>query len=274
VDFEEVHPDRFFDLGVAEKNMVSLAAGLAAVGKIPYVATYAPFLALLCCEQIRTDIAYPGLKVRLFGTHSGLGLGFLGPSHHAAEDIAIMRSIAGMTVVCLADGQSIRAALETSVDYPGPIYFRVGRGRDRITYSEPIRDFRIGSAISLREGKDLTIFSNGVPLAACLEAAIQLEEEGIHVAVLDMHTIKPLDVEAVRTAAQSTGVILTVEEHSLIGGLGSAIAEVLAESGIPCRFKRHGIPDTYAPIAPAPTLLAHFGLDAAGVAKAVRDLIG
>ena len=272
-DFARVHPDRFFEFGVAEHNMVSAAAGMAASGKIPYVASYASFIALLCCEQIRTDIAYPNLPVRILGTHTGIAMGFYGTSHHATEDIAILRSMANMTVFCPADGNALRAGLIQSVDYPGPIYFRLSRGREPTVYPEELPDFRLGRAVTLRPGADVTIIANGITVANALQAAEQLAGEGIQARVIDLHTVKPIDKEAILTAARETGAILTVEEHNILGGVGGAVAEVLAEAGVPCRFKRHGIYDEYSLIGPPTRLYAHYRLDGPGIAQTAREFL-
>jgi transketolase len=274
-DFARVHPERFFEFGIAENNMVSAAAGLAACGKLPYVATYASFLALLCCEQIRTDIAYTNLPVRLIGTHTGVAMGFYGTSHHATEDIAILRSMANMTVFCPADGTALRAGLIESLTYPGPIYFRVSRGREPDIYAgrAEASDLKIGKAVVLRSGKDLSIIANGVPLPGALEAAQTLSARGYDVRVIDLHTVKPIDRDAVLKAARETGAILTVEEHNIDGGLGSAVAEILAESGVPCRFKRHGIHDEYSPIGPPLRIYEHYRLDGPGIAQVAREFL-
>lgn len=274
-DFQRRHPDRFFEFGIAEHNMVSAAAGMAASGKLPYVATYGAFLAVLCCEQIRTDVAYPNLPVRLIGTHSGVAMGFYGTSHHSTEDLAILRSMANMTIYCPADGTAIRAGLVESLTFPGPLYMRVSRGREADVYAgrPEAAQLKIGKAVTLREGRDLTIITNGVPLAGSLDAAELLAAEGIQTRVIDMHTVKPLDAEAVLRAARETGAILTVEEHNIYGGLGGAVAEVLAEAGVACKFKRHGIYDEYALIGPPLRVWEHYKLDGKGIAEVARGFM-
>jgi transketolase len=272
-EFAQAHPDRFFNFGVAEKNMVSAAAGMAAAGLLPYVATYASFIGLLCAEQIRTDVCYPGLPVRILAHHAGITMGFYGSSHHATEDLSIMRSFAGLTVFGTVDPNLAEAALRASVNHPGPIYFRLGRGREEPVYAHPPADFAFGRAIPVRDGHDAAILTNGLPLSAALEAAEMLAaEDGLSVRVVDVHTVKPIDMEAVLSAA-ATGAVLTVEEHNILGGLGGAVAEVLAEAGACCRFRRHGLPDEYALIGPPLALYAHYGLDAAGIARVLRDLV-
>lgn len=272
-DFAEVYPDRFFDFGVAEKNMVSAAAGMAAAGLLPYVATYASFIGLLCAEQIRTDICYPGLPVRILAHHAGITMGFYGTSHHATEDLAVMRSFAGLTILGTVDPHLAEAALRASLSHPGPIYFRLGRGREQPVYERPPADFAFGRAITLRQGHEATILAHGLPVGAALKAADLLAaEDSLSVRVVDVHTVKPLDVEAVLAAA-ATGIVLTVEEHNIIGGLGSAVAEILVEAGAGCRFRRHALPDEYVIIGPPLALYAHYGLDAAGIARQLRKLL-
>ena len=271
-DFANRHPERFIDFGIAERNMITAAAGMASCGLIPYVATFASFCAILGAEAIRTDCAYPRMKVRVVGHHSGISMGFYGTSHHSTEDLGMMRTIADLTVVCAADANQLRAILRASVEHPGAMYIRLGRGRDAPVYDEVPSDFAFGKAIRLREGTDLTIITTGSQVHASLAAADRLAEEGISVRVVDMHTIKPLDAEAVRSAARETGAILTVEEHNIIGGLGSAVAEVLIEEArIP--FRRHGIMDEYSLIGPPAALYAHYRLDAEGVAAVARELL-
>ena len=271
-EFRERHPDRFFNFGIAEKNMVTAAAGMASCGHVSFAATFASFLGILCAEQIRTDCAYPGLPVRLVGTHSGISMGFYGTSHHALEDLAMMRTIAGLTVVCATDASLLRSILRASLDHPGAIYIRLGRGRDPDVYGEPPVDFAFGRAIRLREGCDLTLIATGAEVHPALAAADALEAEGLSTRVVDMHTIRPLDAAEVRAAAAETGAILTVEEHNVTGGLGSAVAEVLVDCDrIP--FARHGVPDEFAPVGPPAALYAHYQLDGDGVASRARDLL-
>jgi transketolase len=271
VRFEERFPERFFQFGISEQNMVSAAAGLATTGLTPYVATFASFLALLCCEQIRTDVGYTGLPVRLIGHHSGITLGFYGTSHHATEDLAVMRSIAGLAVVAPADATTLAAALRATVDLEGPVYFRIGRGRDPAVYDE--LDFELGKAIAHESGSDLTIVATGSMVHASLQAAEALRARGYSVGVLDVHTIKPLDAEAVATAASSSRLLMTVEEHNVLGGLGGAVAEVLTEAGLGTRLHRHGIRDEFSLIGPPTHLYAHYGLDSDGVEREAETLL-
>lgn len=272
-EFADRHPDRFFNFGIAEQNMVTTAAGMASCGNIPYVMTIASFLALLCCEQIRTDCAYTDQKVRIIAQHSGMSMGQYTTSHHALEDLAILRTLANMTVVAPADANETRAVLRASIDHPGPMYIRLGRGRDPDVHQDVPANFQIGQAIRLREGNDLTIIVTGTEVHPSLSAADQLAAVGISTRVLDMHTIKPLDRQEVLAAAQETGGILTVEEHNITGGLGSAVAEVLADTGISCRFRRHGVNDEYVPVGPPRALYAHYKLDAEGIVSLVNQVL-
>jgi transketolase len=271
-DFAKVCPDRFFNFGIAEQNMMAAAAGLAVNGKIPYVSTYAVFASLRCAEQVRTDIAYPKLNVRIVSSHSGLSMGNGGTTHHATEDIAIMRSMANMTVLVPADANECAKAVVESIDYSGPIYIRLGRGAEPIVYKTDF-PFRIGKANIVREGKDVSVIACGICVMASIKAARKLEQEGISVRIIDMHTIKPLDKETIVQAAQETGNILTVEEHNIIGGLGSAVAEVLAEEHLNVRFRRLGIPDIYSTIGQPDDLYHRYGLDEEGVYRAIKALI-
>ena len=273
VEFRERHPERFFDFGIAEKNMITAAAGLAASGQVCYAATFASFAAILGAEQIKTDCAYPGVAVRVIGHHSGISMGFYGSSHHATEDLGMMRPIANLTVVAAADANQLRAIIRASVDHPGAMYIRLGRGRDPEVYPTIPADFRFGRAATLRDGTDVTIVAIGSEVRPALDAAELLVSDGISARVVDMHTLKPLDVDVIRAAAADSRAILTVEEHNVIGGLGSAVAEVLVDvPRIP--FRRHGIPDEFAIIGPPAALYAHYRLDAAGIATVARDLLG
>jgi len=271
-DFAQRHPDRFFNVGIAEKNMISAAAGMASTGLMPFVGTFASFASLLGYEQIRTDCAYPGMPVRILAHHSGISLGYYGSSHHALEDLAAMRVVADLTVACATDANQLRAMLRASLDLSGPLYLRLGRGRDPEVYADVPSNFRFGVAARLRDGAHATIIATGSEVHPALEAAEILAKQGIDVGVIDMATIKPLDLEAVREAGEG-GVIVTVEEHSIIGGLGGAIAEALADMRIPAMLKRHGIHDEYVEIGPPAGLYAHYRLDSSGIANVVREFL-
>jgi transketolase len=271
--FGERYPDRYFNFGIAERNMVSAAAGLAATGMKPYVSGYSFFLGIIAAEQIRTDICYTRLPVRMLGTHSGVSMGFYGTSHHATEDIGILRSMADLTLLAPVDGVSLRKALESTVNHPGPIYYRLGRGRETPVYDRPPLDWEIGGSAELHPGNDATVLATGICVASALEAAKVLASEGIGLRVLDMYSIKPLDETAVMNAARDTGRIFTAEEHNVLGGLGAAVAEVLAASGSATPLSRIGIPDEYSLLGPPTHLHQHYGLDAEGIAETVREAI-
>ncbi|WP_234835040.1 transketolase family protein [Mycolicibacterium stellerae] len=274
VRYAERYPDRFIQFGISEQNMLSAAAGLASTGLQPYVATFASFLALLCAEQIRTDTAYTNLPVRMVGHHSGVTLGFYGTSHHATEDLAITRSIANLTVLAPADATQLSAMIRAGVDVAGPVYLRIGRGRDpRVYAASDLAGFAIGKAITHSTGRDLTIVATGSMVHPSLEAAKTLCGERLSVGVIDMHTIKPFDAAAIAALSGNTGAVLTVEEHNIIGGLGAAVAEVLAQTANGPTLFRHGIPDEYAPVGPPTHLYAHYRLDARGIAAVAREVL-
>lgn len=273
VKFARKHPERFFQFGISEQNMVTAAAGLATCGLMPFVATFASFIGLLCCEQIRMDIAYSAQPVRLIGHHTGISLGFYGTSHHATEDIGTMRSIADLAVVSPADGPQLVAAIKASASYDKPVYFRIGRGREPEVYDKNAV-FAFGKAVEHMQGEELTIIACGMPVFHALEAARELRAEGHSVGVIDMASVKPLDREAVLAAASRSKKLLTVEEHNVLGGLGSAVAEVLADEGLPVKLRRHGIYDEYSLIAPPTHLYAHYRLDTKGIREVALECMG
>jgi transketolase len=270
-DFAARHPERFVNVGIAEKNMITMAAGMAASGYIPFAATFGAFAALLGAEQIRTDCAYPGMPVRVVGHHSGMSMGFYGTSHHSLEDIGMMRCIADLTVVCATDANHLRALLRLSLDHPGAMYIRLGRGRDPQVYPE-VPDLEIGRAETVRDGTDLTIIATGSEVHPALQAADELAAGGISTRVVDMFTIA-LDRDAVLDAARSSGAVLTVEEGNVTGGLGSAVAECLFEADARVPFRRHGVPDEHVPVGPPAALYAHYRLDGPGIACVARELL-
>lgn len=272
VRFAERFPERFFNMGISEQNMVSTAAGMATLGMTPFVADFASFLPLLCCEQIRTDVAYSQLPVRLIGHHAGITLGFYGTSHHATEDLSITRAMAGLTVVCPTDAAMLAASIRASVEWKQPIYFRIGRGREPDVYKpEALRDFEFGRAIWLHRGVDAVVIATGSMVAPALEGVNKLRGEGHDVGLIDMHTVKPIDRQAILMAAAAGSPVITVEEHNIVGGLGAAVAEVLAEKGSRSRLRRHGIPDVYSLIGPPTHLYRHYGLDGAGIEAVVKE---
>lgn len=271
-DFEARHPDRFFNVGIAEQNMVSMAAGMAANGTQTYVATFASFASLLCAEHLRTDLAYTQVPVRILSHHAGIAMGFYGTSHHAVEDIALTRSIANLTVMAPCDGPATRAAIQACLDEPGPVYLRLGRGSEADVYDEPPELTR-GRFLSVREGNDITVIATGIGTHIAARAADRLRAEGIGVRVLDAIYLKPFDAEAVVEAATRTGRILTVEEHNVIGGLGTAVAEAIALAGVPAHLDRLALPDEYVLVGPPTHLYRHYGFTEAEVEERLRKLL-
>ena len=270
--FQRRFPDRFINTGIAEQNMISIAAGLASTGLTPFVSTFASFASLLCAEQLRTDLAYTRMKVRVLAHHAGISMGFYGTSHHAVEDIAVTRAMGNMTVVSAADGNAIRGLIRATLDVDGPVYIRIGRGAEKPVYETP-PDFPFGRFVSLREGSDATVIATGIGVKATLDAADMLAAEGVSLRVLDAAYLKPLDLKGVLAAARETGAVLTVEEHNPYGGLGSAVGEAIAEAGLGVRFAKLALPDDYALVAPPTQLYRHYGLTGEGVARAVRALL-
>jgi transketolase len=275
VHFANAFPDRFFNVGIAEQNMMGVAAGLAKAGLIPFASTMAIFAAMRAGEQVRTDIAYQNLPVKIIATHAGISFGHAGTTHHCTEDLAIMRAIANMTVIVPADGIETSRAVRDCVDIPGPVYIRIGRGFEPPCYENEDYPFRIGRAVLMREGTDITVICCGIAALQAVQAAKTLaEQDKLSVRVLNMHTIKPIDREAILKAVTDTRRILTVEEHNVSGGLGDAVGGVIAESGKGCVFKKHGIQDEFAAIGYAEDLYAHYGLDSNGIVDKVREMMG
>jgi len=273
-DFKKVFPERFFNFGIAENNMVAAAAGMAVSGKIPFLSTMAVFASLRCAESIRTDIAYPNLKVRIIATHAGLSMGNGGTTHHATEDIAILRSMANMTVVVPADSIETGKVVRASKDLDGPLYVRIGRSLEPLAYEDDRYEFTIGKSIMMRDyGSDASVIACGVCVKEAMDAADELKDEGIKIKVVNMHTIKPLDKEAVISLAKTTGAIITTEEHSIIGGLGGAVAETLADAGIGIKFKRMGVPDVFSVIGYPEELYARYGIDKEGIKKGIKEVL-
>ncbi|MEE9311672.1 MAG: transketolase family protein [Planctomycetota bacterium] len=270
-EFSAKYPDRFFQMGIAEANMVDVAAGLSTTGKIPFATTFAMFGTGRAWESIRNTIGYSGLNVKIACTHSGLGVGEDGASHQALEDVAIMRVIPGMTIVVPADYQSAYLATKAVADLVGPVYLRFGRPKVEDIYADDAK-FEIGKANILREGTDVAIVANGPTVAFALEAAKALEAEGIKAAVADFHTVKPLDEACLIQLAKSCGAVVSCEEHNVIGGLGGAVAECLARSNpVPVRFI--GTQDTFGESGPSPKLWEKYGLTAPAIIKAAKEAI-
>ncbi|MEW6066301.1 MAG: transketolase family protein [Bacillota bacterium] len=270
-DFMKTYPDRFFNMGIAEGNMMVTAAGLAAVGKIPFASIFAVFATGRAYEQIRNSICYPRLNVKIAATHAGVTVGEDGGSHQSIEDIAIMRALPGMTVFVPADAVETAAAIRAAAEIKGPVYIRLGRSGVPVLHGEDFK-FTPGEAVTLREGTNVALIATGIMVPAALEAAETLAAEGISAMVLDVHTIKPLDVFAIVEAARKCGAVVTAEEHSIIGGLGSAVAETLSEHQ-PVPLQRIGVRDTFGESGKPAELLQHFGLTAANIAEAARKVI-
>ena len=271
--FAKAHPDRFFNIGIAEANMTGIAAGLAACGKKPFTNTFAMFAAGRAFEQVRNSIAYPRLNVKVVGSHGGLSVGEDGATHQCIEDYAIMRAIPNMMVLSPCDGPEMRLVVKALLDYDGPAYLRLGRlAVESVTDSIPGYSFRLGKGAVLRDGADATVIATGMMVQMALQAARTLAEEGVSVRVVDMHTIKPLDYELVLKAALETRCIVTAEEHTVIGGLGSAVAEFLAEH-CPVPVLRHGVHDEFGRSGKAQAVLEAYGLTPAGIADQVRQAL-
>ena len=270
--FKKAYPDRFIDCGIAEGNMMGVAAGLAAAGKVPFASSFAMFAAGRAFEQVRNSIGYPHLNVKIGATHAGISVGEDGATHQCNEDIALMRSIPGMTVICPADDVEARAAVKAAYEHEGPVYMRFGRLAVPVINDRPDYKFELGKGVVLREGKDVTIIATGLCVAASLEAADLLAAEGISAKVINIHTIKPLDEELVAAAAKETGKVVTVEEHSVIGGLGSAVCDALCAKA-PTPVLKIGINDVFGESGPALDLLKKYGLDGEGIFRKVRDFV-
>jgi transketolase len=268
-DFFAAFPERAFNLGIAEQNMVGCAAGLAASGLVPFVINIATFQTMRSFEQIRSDFGYPRLKGVFMSIWSGLSGGYVGATHHAIEDLALMRLIPNMAVLAPANSEDTAAATRAAFDYPGPVYLRIANGMD--PSGNDGNPFVLGTMAVTHEGSDATIIACGPQITDANRAARRLAEDGLHARVLYCHTVKPLDAGAVLAAARDTRVLVTVEDHTTIGGLGSAVAETLAQAGAATPLVRLGVPDVFAPIGYAPELYAHFGYDAAGIERAVRQ---
>ncbi|GFN22738.1 transketolase family protein [Thermanaeromonas sp. C210] len=269
--FAREFPHRFFNMGIAEQNLMGTAAGLALCGKIPFASSFAIFATGRAFEQVRNSIAYPRLNVKIAASHAGITVGEDGASHQSVEDIALMRALPNMTVIVPADGVETRQAVFAAARHEGPVYIRLGRMSVPIIYDEDYR-FQVGKAHRLRRGRDATILACGYMVALALEAARRLEAEGLSVGVLNVSTIKPLDREAVVEAARETGALVTAEEHSIIGGLGSAVAEVLAEE-YPVPLRRVGLRDTFGESGSPEDLLRRYGLSVPDIEKNVREVL-
>lgn len=267
--FKKVFPERHIDCGIAEGNMIGVAAGLAAAGKVPFASSFAMFAAGRAFEQVRNSVGYPTLNVKIGATHAGISVGEDGATHQCNEDIALMRTIPGMVVINPSDDVEARAAVKVAYEHQGPVYMRFGRLAVPVINDNPDYKFELGKGVVLREGKDVTIIATGLPVANCLEAAEMLAVDGIEAKVINIHTIKPLDEELVVAAAKETGKVVTVEEHSVIGGLGSAVCDVLSEQA-PTRVLKIGINDVFGESGPALELIKKYGLDAESIYQKVK----
>ncbi|ABK61598.1 transketolase family protein [Clostridium novyi] len=268
-DFKNVCPERHFNMGIAEANMMNVAAGFATCGKIPFASTFAVFASGRAFEQIRNTICYPKLNVKVCATHAGITVGEDGASHQSVEDISLMRSIPNMTVINPSDAVETEAVIRAIAEFNGPCYVRLGRAAVETINDNPEYKFEIGKGITLREGKDATIIATGIMVEAALEAYNMLAEEGIKVKVVNIHTIKPIDTELIVKSAEETGVLITAEEHSVIGGLGSAVCEVVSENH-PVPVMRVGVKDTFGESGKPAELLKAYGLTAEDIVKAVK----
>ena len=270
--FKKAHPERFIDCGIAESNMMGVAAGLAAAGKVPFASSFAMFAAGRAFEQVRNSIGYPHLNVKIGATHAGISVGEDGATHQCNEDIALMRTIPGMVVINPSDDVEAQAAVRAAYEHEGPMYLRFGRLAVPVINDKPDYKFELGKGVVLREGKDVTVIATGLPVNNCLEAAEKLAADGIDAKVINIHTIKPLDEELIVSAAKETGKVVTVEEHSVIGGLGSAVCEVLSEKA-PTRVLKIGVNDTFGESGPAAELLKKYGLDTDSIYEKVKAFV-
>lgn len=271
--FAKAYPERFFNAGIAEANMVGMAAGAASTGKIAFCNSFAMFIAGRCYDQVRNSVAYPNLNVKMVGTHAGLSVGEDGATHQCIEDISIMRTIPGMTVICPCDANETKAAVKAIIKYEGPCYLRLGRGSvENITNKSKAYKFYIGKAVTLKEGNDITIIATGIMVQKSMDAAKSLESNGIMARVIDMHTIKPIDREAIIKAAKETGMIVTVEEHNVIGGLGAAVAEVVTET-VPVPVIKIGIEDVFGHSGKAEEVLEKYGLTIEKIIKKAKEAL-
>lgn len=270
--FKKAFPERHIDCGIAECNMIGVAAGIATTGKVPFASSFAMFAAGRAYEQVRNSVGYPKLNVKIGASHAGISVGEDGATHQCNEDIALMRTIPGMVVINPSDDIEAKAAVKAAYEHEGPVYLRFGRLAVPVINDNEDYKFELGKAITLLEGTDVTIIASGLPVSESLAAAEKLAEDGISAEVINMHTIKPLDEEAVIAAAAKTGKIVTVEEHSIIGGLGSAVCDVVAEKA-PAKVMKIGINDVYGESGPAVELIKKYGLDANSIYEKVKAFV-
>ena len=270
--FRDVFPDRHIECGIAEANMVGMAAGISTTGIVPFVSSFAMFTAGRAFDQLRNSVGYPHLNVKVGATHGGISVGQDGATHQCNEDFALMRTIPGMVVICPSDDVEARAAVKAAYEYKGPVYMRFGRVAVPVINDNPDYKFEIGKGVTLKDGNDLTIIANGILVSEALQAAEMLAKDGINARVINIHTIKPLDKDLVIKAAKETGKIVTVEEHSVIGGLGSAVADVVSEENL-APVHKIGVQDVFGESALAEELLEKHGLDAKGIYNNIKDYL-
>lgn len=270
--FKKAFPERHIDCGIAEANMTGIAAGMSTCGYVPFISTFAMFAAGRSFEQVRNSIGYPHLNVKIGATHAGISVGEDGATHQCNEDLALMREIPGMVVINPSDDIEAKAAVRAAYEHAGPVYLRFGRLAVPVINDRPDYHFEIGKGVVLKEGTDVTIFATGVCVSSALEAAEKLKEDGIDAEIVNIHTIKPIDRELVIASAKKTGKVVTAEEHSVIGGLGSAVAEVLSEEA-PTKLLRIGVEDVFGESGPAKELVAKYGLDGNGVYEKVKKFV-
>jgi len=269
--FEDEFPERTFNVGVAEQNMMGIAAGLALEGKMPFVSTMATFASMRACEHLRTDVCYGNLNVRVIATNAGAAAG-AGPTHAGQEDIAIVKSFPNLTVISPGDPNQIGKVIEATLTHKGPVYIRIGRSGEPVIYKEDYR-YEIGKAITVKGGRDLTFIACGVMVSSSLFAAQLLEQEGISARVIDMHTIKPIDADMIEKAARETGHIIVAEDHNQLGGLASSVADVIADRNLECIFRRIGIPNVYISVGDAEGLYAKYGMNVDGICARARSIL-
>ncbi len=270
--FKKAYPERHIDCGIAESNMMGIAAGIATTGKVPFASSFAMFAAGRAFEQVRNSIGYPKLNVKIGATHAGISVGEDGATHQCNEDIALMRTIPGMVVINPSDDVEAKAAVAAAYEHQGPVYLRFGRLAVPVINDNPDYKFELGKGVVLREGKDITLIATGLPVSETLAAASKLAEDGIDAKVINIHTIKPLDEELIIASAKETGKVVTIEEHSVIGGLGSAVCDVLSEKQ-PTKVMKIGINDTFGESGPAVELVKKYGLDADSIYAKVKEFM-
>ncbi len=268
-EFLKVAPERFFNVGIAEQNLYGIAAGMARAGLVPFASSFSVFASMRATDQLHTDICYQNLNVKIIGTHGGTSFGQAGSTHHAIEDLAIARTMVNLKVICPADGYETANAVRAAYAMDGPVYIRINRGFDQTVYNNEDYGFEFGKGIQMTDGDDVTIIANGSCVFQAMQAAKILEaENGIHARVINMHTLKPIDKDIILKAVEETRRIITVEDHTVIGGLGSAVSDVVVENGKACAFKKLGLQDTFSSLGYHEDLMATNGIDAEGIIKA------